>query len=180
MKFFNIPENIGFQDEMRIGLKSSTRRAWSKKGERPICHNANKYEWFYIYSVVFPFKHEHYTIFMPKVDTYCVNMFWEMFLNDFKESLYLIIWDGAGFHRSKNLNNFSRLKFLQLPPYSPELNPVESIWPVYREFIANKSYKDLDELEKDLDKAFWYIENNKKEILKRTNYNWIKKVSTIY
>ena len=165
---------------MRVGLIPSTRRAWSKKGKRPLCHSINRYEWFYIYSVVFPFKNEQFTIFMPRVDTKCVNMFWDKFLNDFKDDLYLIVWDGAGFHRSKDLKKFPRLKFLQLPPYSPELNPVESIWPVYREFIANKTFKDLFELEKELIKAFWFIENNKKDILKRTRFNWIKKVSMNY
>lgn len=171
--------NIGFQDEMRVGLLPCVRRTWSKIGERPISYHHNKYEWFYIYNVIFPLKKEQFTLFLPTVSIKYVDYFWQHFLKEHGDEKYLIIWDGAGFHKGINQNLYPSLSFLTLPPYSPELNPAETIWPIYREFIANRYFSDLQELEKELIKAYWYIENNKDEILTRTQYNWIMEISNV-
>ena len=45
----------------------------------------------------------------------------------------LILWDGAAIHRSKLVQDFvagtnDRLCVAALPPYAPELNPVEYLW----------------------------------------------------
>ena len=47
----------------------------------------------------------------------------------------VLIWDGAGFHTSEDVVVPSNVSLIQLPPYSPELNPVENLlaffsWPV--------------------------------------------------
>jgi transposase len=36
--------------------------------------------------------------------------------------------DSAGWHRSKNLKIPQNIEIVFLPPYSPELNPVEKLW----------------------------------------------------
>ena len=40
----------------------------------------------------------------------------------------VLIWDGAGFHTSGDLVVPSNVSLILLPPYSPELNPVENLW----------------------------------------------------
>jgi len=43
----------------------------------------------------------------------------------------VIVMDNASFHRKKKLNILARkahLSLLFLPPYSPELNPIEHFW----------------------------------------------------
>ncbi len=47
----------------------------------------------------------------------------------------LLILDGAGWHGSNALIVPDNLSLLTLPPYSPELNPVENVWAYLR---ANK------------------------------------------
>ena len=39
----------------------------------------------------------------------------------------VMVLDGAGWHKSKALKIPQNMKLLPLPPYSPELNPVENI-----------------------------------------------------
>src|SRR5271157_3705084 len=47
-----------------------------------------------------------------------------------------LIWDGAGWHQSGGeLNVPENIVLLPLPPYSPELNPMENVWEYLR---ANK------------------------------------------
>ena len=33
-----------------------------------------------------------------------------------------------------------------LPPYSPELQPVERVWPLVNEAVANRYFRDLEEM----------------------------------
>ena len=59
-----------------------------------------------------------------------------------------MLWDGAGFHTSKRLQVPANITLLQLPPYSPELNPIENLWHYLKShFGSNRAYDDYDELE---------------------------------
>jgi transposase len=46
----------------------------------------------------------------------------------------VLVLDGAGWHGSTALNVPDNISLLHLPPYSPELNPVENVW-AYRQAI---------------------------------------------
>ena len=60
----------------------------------------------------------------------------------------LLVWDGAGYHVAKALRVPANLSVLKLPPYSPELNPVERLWLYLRShYWSNRVYKDIAALE---------------------------------
>ena len=40
----------------------------------------------------------------------------------------LLILDGAGWHGAKALEIPQNITLLKLPPYAPELNPMENVW----------------------------------------------------
>ena len=44
----------------------------------------------------------------------------------------LVVMDGAGYHTAASLKVPDNLTLLRLPPYSPELNPVENVWEYLR------------------------------------------------
>ena len=55
-----------------------------------------------------------------------------------------MILDGASWHRSQGLVVPGNITLLPLPPYSPELNPVERIWHYRRShWLANAIFRDL-------------------------------------
>jgi len=57
----------------------------------------------------------------------------------------VVIMDGAGWHKSGTLNIPENLSILFLPPYSPELNPVENIWQYLRQtYISNPVFENWD------------------------------------
>ena len=60
----------------------------------------------------------------------------------------VLVWDGAGYHVAKALRVPARLTLVGLPPYSPELNPVERLW-LYlrRRHWSNRVYADIEALE---------------------------------
>ena len=65
-----------------------------------------------------------------------------------KPGEYLVlIMDGAGWHKSKGLAVPDGISVLLLPPYGPELNPVENLWHHLRShYLANRAYDDYDAL----------------------------------
>jgi transposase len=59
----------------------------------------------------------------------------------------LLIWDGAPAHRATALNVSERISLMNVPAYTPELNPSERVWPLVKEGVANRAHERLDELE---------------------------------
>jgi transposase len=59
-----------------------------------------------------------------------------------------LVWDGAGYHTAGALRVPANLTVLPLPPYAPELNPVENLWHYLRgHHWSNRTYKDLAAVE---------------------------------
>jgi transposase len=169
-------ENVGFMDEMRAGLIPCVRRTWIKKGKRGFYYYQTKYEWIYVYSIVFPFTGKTFTWFFNTVNKKAIKHFFTNFCKH-NAGKYLIFWDGAGFHQESDFLDNDDLDFVTLPPYSPELNPAERLWTKYREYISNKSYETLKDLKKDLYKAHDHILENCEEIRSMTLYHWMKNIA---
>ena len=76
-----------------------------------------------------------------------------MFLQEFSNTLTsdehaVMIWDGAGFHTSSKLKLPDNVTILQLPPSSPELNPMENLWHYLKShYWPNRVYSDYEGLE---------------------------------
>ena len=59
----------------------------------------------------------------------------------------VLIWDQAGFHKAKELSVPENISIIELPAYSPELNPVENLWQYLRShYWSNRSYDGYDDL----------------------------------
>ena len=55
--------------------------------------------------------------------------------------------DGAGWHKARTLVVPQNITILHLPPYSPELNPVERLWAYLRShYLSNRAYKNYKHL----------------------------------
>lgn len=84
-----------------------------------------------------------------------MNLYLEELGKEYKESKLLLIMDQAGWHRSKDLKIPSNIKIIFLPPYSPELNPVEKLWFwLKKEVTHNRVYMTINDLMNALEKEF--------------------------
>ncbi len=60
----------------------------------------------------------------------------------------VMLWDGAGFHTSKRLCLPENITTIQLPAYSPELNPIENLWHYLKShYWSNRAHADYEALE---------------------------------
>jgi transposase len=70
-----------------------------------------------------------------------------------------VLWDGAGFHPQDGAAGLpENVRLLPLPPYSPELNPLEGLWDQLKDQLCNKVYASLRALENaitDFLRPFW-------------------------
>jgi transposase len=126
---------------------------------------------FYIYSAVNPISGESFTLKLPNVDTNCMNVFLEEMSKGIGENEAVVVMDGAGWYKSKDLIIPQNITIKILPPYCPELNPVERLWlHIKQNTIRNKIYKNIAALE---DVICDFIKNLKTDKIKQIcNYGY--------
>jgi len=84
----------------------------------------------------------------PTVNTDIMNAFFEQFAAEIDPKVHVVlVWDQAGFHTAGKLKVPDNVTLVPLPPYSPELNPVENLWHYFRShYWSNRTYEDYDDL----------------------------------
>ena len=64
----------------------------------------------------------------PQLNTKIINTFLPFSQTLAADEHAAMIWDGAGFPALRELQVPDNVTIIQLPPYSPELNPIENLW----------------------------------------------------
>lgn len=118
------------------------------RGSRPRVVRQTKYEWLYVIGAVCPQTGQSIGLLSPTISTDIMNLFFEQFIKEISSDIHVVmVWDQAGFHTSKNLKIPANVTIVPLPPYSPELNPVENLWHYLRShYWANRIYNNYDAL----------------------------------
>ncbi len=92
------------------------------------------------------------------------------------EKIIQLLVDRAGWHRSKELEIPENIRMFPLPPYTPELQPVECSWPLLKEPVANKYFDNLDALEKVVAKRCDWLTKNPKVLKGAVGFKWIQEI----
>jgi len=169
---------VMFEDEGRFGRINDKRRCWAPMPLYPEVSTQVVREFIYAMTVVEPFEGALFSLVMPYADTETMSIFLTHIGLQFSESFNIIFLDGAGWHRSDELRIPDNVKVILLPPYSPELNPVEAIWKYLREnYFGNKTFDSLDEIEEALCFSLSYLNQNPEIIHSMTCFDWINTIS---
>jgi transposase len=140
---------VYFQDESRFGQQGTNTNVWARKGSRPTAVRQTEYAYLWVLGAVCPETGHAEGLLSPQLNTKIVNKFLELFSQTLPEDEHAVmVWDGAGFHRAKTLRIPANISVVELPPYSPELNPIENLWHYLKShFWSNRAYDDYDALE---------------------------------
>lgn len=161
-----------FQDEAGFGRINKPKYCWCEKGIRPEapCHHIREYR--YVYGAVEPKTGDDFFLICPKCNTACMNVFLEGLSKQYPDDTIVLICDGASWHSSDALVIPDNIKILYLPPYTPELNPIEQIWEELREKgFHNECFNSLDDV---IDRLCLTIKNLTKSTIKSiTGRDWI-------
>jgi transposase len=137
-----------FQDEARIGQQGTLTNVWAETGSRPQRVRQTEYDWVYVYTAVNAVTGASSAMLAPNVNTDYMNAHLQFISAQVAPGHHgILVLDQAGWHIAKALKVPANLTLLHLPPYSPELNPVERVWAYLRShYMSNRLFKDYDQL----------------------------------
>lgn len=164
---------IWFWDESGFSLRVIRRKGWSKKGKRKKVRGERSKGRVNVMGGLRYTDKKRINFFIKKGNG---DTFYEQLkiLNDFVKKEWveegnkvedfdehgpkiLIILDNASFHKRQDILNkieseLSKIRLEFLPPYSPDYNLIELVWHSAKEYIANKLFESVEELEELLNK----------------------------
>ena len=135
---------VWFMDEARFGLHTELRRVWTRRGLRPVVPRQIKYQWDYLYGALGAVSGEAHFAHLPSV-----SLEWDQsYLRDLAasdpEAIHVLVRDQAGFHlRAGDPRLPERVRVIDLPPYSPELNPCEQLWDLLKDDTCNQIHQTI-------------------------------------
>lgn len=162
-------------DEHRIGLKPILRRVWCKRGQRPIVTVQHRYHWLYEYGFVCPSSGKTFWLLLPRVSIAAYTLALKEFaaaVGAGADKQVVLLLDQAGWHRSRKVVMPDGLHLVFLPPYSPELQPAEHLWELTDQALANRHFRDLDELSEVQAERCRKLQEMPELIRKRTLFHW--------
>ncbi len=128
----------------------------------------------YAYAAVDVLTGQLDALILPHVNTPCMQVFLDEVSARHPTDLIVMVLDGAGWHRSHDLHVPDNIQLLPLPPYAPELNPVEHVWDELREKnFHNLAFESLDALEDALEESLRDAENQHERIQSIVRWPWI-------
>jgi len=146
-------QNLVYIDESGIEMTTVKDRGWGKKGQALKAKKSGKYyERTNIIAGLVGKKSIAPMVFNGSCNTELFNQWVEHFLIKELKADQAVVMDNAAFHKSqktKELIESVGCKIIFLPPYSPDLNPIEKFWANMKRWIRDK-ISEFTELHKTI------------------------------
>jgi hypothetical protein len=140
------PIKVFAQDESRVGLLPIIRRRITACGVQPIATVAHTFANFYLYGAVEPTTGESFFLALPWFNISTFQLWVDHFAQAFPQSFNLLVLDNSACHTTRALRWPSNVVPVFLPPYSPELNPMERLWRDLKDKLADITVETIDAL----------------------------------
>jgi transposase len=166
---------VWVMDEARFGLHTELRRVWTPRGQRPVVARQIKYQWDYLYGALAVIGGDAHFAHVPSV-----SLAWdEGYLQDLAASdaqaVHVLIRDQAGFHlRDGDARLPARVRIIDLPPYTPELNPCEQLWDLVKDELANRIYATITTLRAAMQATLRRFWDDPGAVLRLIGRDWLQ------
>lgn len=161
---------IGFADELRLGLRGTSRRVWGRRGTKVRQRLQLQYDWWYLFAAV---DGQAGTVSWTWVDsmkaTDLVPVMEAVVAN---APLDAIVWDGASSHRDDAVRAVG-IPLIDLPPYSPELNPAERLFEEVRRHVEGRVYATLADKVAAVESFLTDLDANPARVRSLCGWDWI-------
>ena len=112
---------------------------------------------------------------MPWLNGVCFQIFIDELAKTFPETLNILVLDNGSFHYAKSLKLPDNIALIFLPPYSPELNPIERLWQDIKAKLFQHTLGTIEEMQ---DKITQILRNyTKAAIAQITSFKYFTKVA---
>ncbi len=136
-----------FQDEAIFGRIGKTAKCWAFNGFRPTVLHQKIRQYRYMFGAVEPLTGEKSFRIYSHCDTVVMNHYLNELSKDFKDDYILLVCDNAGWHKSVGIVVPHNIEIMHIPPYTPEMNPIEQIWDELREKnFTNRVFNTLEQI----------------------------------
>ena len=132
------------QDESRFGLLTVRRRRLTARGVQPVGPVQHVFEAFYVYGAVAPTTGERFFLELPYLNADTFQLFVDAFARAFPDSLNILLLDNSGAHTAQRIRWPEHVRSVWLPPYCPELNPIERVWRDLKDELAWQQFTDVE------------------------------------
>jgi hypothetical protein len=153
---------IWFSDECGVQGDPKPRRVIAKKGSHPTLSFTETHIKENVVGAVRISNGKFVSLVMPFMDTMIFQTFLDEMQKWIGDKRVIMIVDNATWHKAGRLN-WGRIEPMYLPPYSPDLNPIERIWlSLKNNFFTNFVALDWTELQTHLVEAlrFYHFDQN--------------------
>ena len=164
-------DRTGFGDEMRVGLRGTTRRRWGRRGVKIWQPLQLKYEWRYLFLVVEPASGKLHWGWLGSMKVSEIRRALDRVVTD--QVVDALVWDGAGSHRDEGVRAVD-LPLIALPPYSPELNPAERLFQELRRVVEGQPYPTLDAKLEAVEAELVKWDADPERVRSLTHWDWIQ------
>jgi transposase len=144
------PVRVFSQDESRFGLLTVRRRRLTARGVQPIGSVQHIFEWFSVYGAVEPTTDDRFFLELPYLNAEMFQLFVDAFAQTFPDSLNLLLLDNSGAHTAHQLTIPENVRLVYLPPYGPELNPIERVGRDLKDALAWLQFPTLEVQQDDI------------------------------
>ena len=134
------------QDETRCGLLPILRRRITARGLQPVVSAASRFQSLYLYGAVEPTTGQSFFLELPALNSSLFQLFLEQLAATAPAHFHLLVLDNGAFHKAHSLRLPPNVGLLFLPPYAPELNPIERLWRDLKDGLAPRQPLTLDAL----------------------------------
>ena len=111
---------------------------------------------------------------LPHVNGQCMRLFLNEIAQHYSQKKIITVLDGAGWRKNQAMVLTTNLKLQFLPPYSPELNPVEHLWDELREKnFHNRAFETIDAVDDTVVAALRTLELDQARVLNICQWDWI-------
>ena len=97
-------------------------------GVQPVSTVWQRFENFYLFGAVEPLRGDSFFLELPLLNSAMFQLWLDDFAQSFAASFNILVLDNGAFHTAKTLRWPANVAAVSLPPYSPELNPIERLW----------------------------------------------------
>jgi putative transposase len=186
---------VWFQDEARVGQKESLEYIWARLakgsvrrsrmewqgegpiGSRPPMVRDVRHDSVHLFGAICPARAGGAAIIMPAVNSEAMNEHLaEISTQVAPHAHALLVCDGAGWHQpGSRLVVPNNITLLSLPPYAPELNPMENVWDYLRgNKLSSLVWNSYEATVEGCRQAWLFLANDPARIISIGTRSWAR------
>ena len=165
-----VERQVGWADEMRLGLMGTTRRVWGRRGVKVRQRLQLVREWRYLHLVVDPLGGRLWWFWSHTMQATVARTLVEATRTE--TDLAALVWDRAPSHRDATVRAVG-LPLVEQPPYAPELNPAERVFEYLRGEIEGIVYPSIEAKVAAVEAILTELDAAPERVKQLTTWHWI-------